>query len=102
VFVFVNGFVAAEGVEPNVSQLKGKERTTGRQPTFSRAVLATGKFPKVARFVNMSAELPDDQAFERALNWIVDGMASEIEPRAGSYKAARAKTARLDSKKRRR
>lgn len=65
-FVFVNGFVALEDIYQ------------GEQPLFSEAVLATGNFPKVARFIQMGAE-PPDQAFERALNWMLDGMASDIK-----------------------
>ncbi|HEX4227286.1 MAG TPA: TetR/AcrR family transcriptional regulator [Bryobacteraceae bacterium] len=73
-FVFVNGFVAAEGVD----QKRKRAKAQPQQPVFSKAVLATGKFPKVARFVEMGAELPDDQAFERALNWMLEGMASAV------------------------
>lgn len=78
-FVFVNGFVAAETAEVGASR-SPKQRRSGNQPLFSRAILATGKFPNVARFIQMSAELPDDQAFERALNWILNGIASDVEP----------------------
>jgi AcrR family transcriptional regulator len=74
-FVFVNGFVAAETALP---RSKGK-RQAANQPRFSSAVLATGKFPNVARFVAMGAELPDDDGFERALNWILDGIEADLE-----------------------
>ncbi len=61
-FVFVNGFVAVEG----------------QLPVFSKTVLASGQFPRVARIVKMDAE-PSDQAFERELNWMLDGIASDLE-----------------------
>jgi AcrR family transcriptional regulator len=77
-FVFVNGFVAAETADGGAPR-SPKKRRSGKQPVFSRAVLATGKFPNVARFVEMGAELPDDQAFERALHWILNGIASDLE-----------------------
>jgi AcrR family transcriptional regulator len=75
-FVFVNGFVAAETGQRGVS--KGQRRSAS-QPRFSRAILATGKFPNVARFVEMGSELPDDQGFERALNWILNGIKADLQ-----------------------
>jgi len=74
--VFVNGFVAAETGQRGVS--KGQRRSAS-QPRFSRAILATGKFPNVARFVEMGSELPDDQGFERALNWILNGIKADLQ-----------------------
>jgi AcrR family transcriptional regulator len=68
--VFVNGFVAAE--------LSG----SGRKVRFSQTVLETGKFPQVARFAAEHPEEPEDQGFERALTWILDGIAAEIENQA--------------------
>jgi AcrR family transcriptional regulator len=76
-FVFVNGFVAAEtanaGTRPSKTRLRA-----ANQPRFSSAVLATGKFPNVARFLAMDAELPDDDGFERALNWILNGIEADL------------------------
>jgi AcrR family transcriptional regulator len=63
-FVFVNGFVAAETAGADIRPSKGRP-PAAHQPRFSSAVLATGKFPNVARFVAMGAELPDDDGFER-------------------------------------
>ncbi len=80
-FVFVNGFVAAEGAEAGSRPSKTRRSSTNR-PRFSRAVLATGKFPKVAQFASMDAELPDDDGFERALNWILDGIAADLSAHA--------------------
>jgi len=77
-FVFVNGFVAAEAVATGRQSGKGQPRAT-HQPRFSTPVLATGKFPNVARFVEMGAELPDDDSFERALKWILDGIEADLE-----------------------
>lgn len=99
-FVFVNGFVAAERIEQARPGSKEKRRPSRQHPSFSRAILATGKFPKVARFVEMGAELPDDQAFERALNWILNGIASDIQPRARTYDAPRLKKTPLNFKNR--
>src|SRR5271165_370978 len=70
-FVFVNGFVASETAREARSKRKGRTQTTG-QPVFSKAVLASGKYPNVARFVETGAELPDDEGFERSLNWMLD------------------------------
>ena len=88
-FVFVNGFVAAEGIDADRSGPKGKQRRTTQQPVFSKAVLANGNFPNVARFIEMGAELPDDQAFERALNWMLAGIAADIPPQARSLTRAK-------------
>lgn len=76
-FVFVNGFVAAETAQAGTRPLK-KGPSAANQPRFSSAVLATGKFPNVARFLAMGAELPDDDGFERALNWILDGIEADL------------------------
>lgn len=81
-FVFVNGFVAAETAHAGIRAPKS-QRPAGNQPRFSSAVLATGKFPNVARFVAMGAELPDDDGFERALNWILDGIEADLSVRIG-------------------
>ena len=79
-FVFANGFVAAE-IGRGAGTAKGA-RHAFRQPRFSRAVLATLRYPHVSRFVSLGAELPDDDAFERALHWILDGIEAELEERA--------------------
>jgi len=79
-FVFVNGFVAAETTSGSGLRHPRQRRSRAPLPVFSRAVLATGKFPHVARFVEAGSELPDDEAFRRALNWILNGMASDFQP----------------------
>lgn len=79
-FVFVNGFVTAENAP----------RKLAHQPRFSKAILATGKFPNVTRFVEMGAELPDDEGFERALNWILDGIEADLQTQVRAH-AARGK-----------
>jgi AcrR family transcriptional regulator len=87
-FVFVNGFVAAESVAAGRRGPKGQQRAT-HQPRFSRAILASGDFPHVDRVVEMSAELPDDDGFERALNWILDGIEADLAAKAGTQAAKR-------------
>jgi AcrR family transcriptional regulator len=82
-FVFVNGFVAAESSGPSAGESEGR-RPPVNQPTFAKAILATGNFPHVKRFLEMTAEIPDDQGFERALNLILNGVASEIQLHGGS------------------
>lgn len=76
-FVFVNGFVSVEIADAGIRPAKGT-RPAAHQPRFSRAVLESGKFPHVSRFVEMGAELPDDDGFERALNWILDGIEADL------------------------
>jgi AcrR family transcriptional regulator len=77
-FVFVNGFVAAESSGSAAPRSAGR-RPSVNQPTFSKAILATGNYPHVRRFIEMTAEIPDDQGFERALNLILNGVTSEIQ-----------------------
>jgi len=78
-FVFVNGFVAAESSSRATS--KGERmRPSASQPSFSKAILATGDYPHVQQLVDIGAELPDDEGFTRALDWILNGIASEIKP----------------------
>lgn len=98
VFIFVNGFVAVETENKSKSQRR-KPQHSGTYPlSFSRAVLATGKFPNVERFIEMEAESPDDEGFDRALQWILNGMSSTIE--SLSSNTARSKPAALTFKKR--
>jgi AcrR family transcriptional regulator len=92
-FVFVNGFVAAETGDAGAPRSKRQPRSAN-QPRFSRAILATGKFPNVVRFVEMGAELPDDQGFERALNWILDGIKADLGAH-GRIRATHRKKKRL-------
>jgi Tetracyclin repressor-like, C-terminal domain len=87
-FVFVNGFVAAEAPYTGMHAEKG-QRGAANQPRFSSAVLATGMFPNVARFVTMGAELPDDEGFERALHWILDGIEADLGAHAASQTTKR-------------
>ena len=80
-FVFVNGFVATESWDSALSKAK-RPKVPGRRPNFSKAILNTGRYPHVQQFVSMGAELPDDEGFARSLDWILNGFASEIHPRA--------------------
>jgi AcrR family transcriptional regulator len=77
-YVFVNGFVAAESSGSSVRKGEGR-RPPVNQPTFAKAILATGNYPNVALFIETAAEIPDDQGFERALNLILNGVATEIQ-----------------------
>jgi AcrR family transcriptional regulator len=91
-YVFVNGFVAAESSGTSVR--KGEvRRPSANQPTFAKAILATGNYPNVARFIEMAAEIPDDQGFERALNLILNGVAAEIRLHGRSRAAKQGKEA---------
>ncbi|MCU1293132.1 MAG: hypothetical protein JWP08_1982, partial [Bryobacterales bacterium] len=87
-FVFVNGFVAAETAHLGMRPTKTR-RPAANQPRFSSAVLATGKFPNVARFIAMGAELPDDDGFGRALHWILNGIEADLAAQAGAQAAKR-------------
>jgi AcrR family transcriptional regulator len=73
-YVFVNGFVADEESAPAAGETKALN-----QPNFATPILATGNYPQVQRFIEMSAEIHDDQAFEHALAVILNGVASEIQ-----------------------
>jgi AcrR family transcriptional regulator len=77
-FVFVNGFVADERSGSTACKSEGL-RPSVNQPTFAKAILATGNYPHVKRFIEMTAVIPDDQGFERALNLILNGVACEIQ-----------------------
>jgi AcrR family transcriptional regulator len=77
-FVFVNGFVAAESSGPSACK-SARRKSSVSHPNFAKAILATGNYPHVKRFIEMSAEIPDDQGFERALNLVLNGVASEIQ-----------------------
>jgi AcrR family transcriptional regulator len=89
-FVFVNGFVAAESSGSCKSDGRGPSLN---RPNFAKAILATGKYPHVKRFVEMTAEDHDDQGFEHALDLILNGVASEIERHARSLAAKQRKQA---------
>jgi AcrR family transcriptional regulator len=85
-FVFVNGFVAAESSGSSACPSPGR-RPSLHQPNFAKAVLANGNYPHVKRFIEMTAEIHDDQGFERALNLILNGVASEIQLHKRSLRA---------------
>jgi AcrR family transcriptional regulator len=91
-FVFVNGFVAAESSGSSAPRIAGR-RPSANQPAFAKAILATGNYPHVRRFIEMTAEIPDDQGFERALNLILNGVASEIQTHRRSPAAKQGKEA---------
>ena len=77
-YVFVNGFVADEVSAPSAGENR-REPKAANQPNFAKAILATGNYPQVKRFIEMSAEIHDEQAFEHALVVILNGVASEIQ-----------------------
>jgi len=64
-----------------------------KQPIFAKAILATGNYPNVALFIEMTAEIPDDQGFERALDLILNGVAAEIQLYGRSRAAKQGKEA---------
>jgi len=88
-FVFVNGFVADESSESCARKNEG--RRSSNQPNFAKAILATGNYPHVKRFIEMTAEIHDDQGFEHALNLILNGVASEIRLPGRSVTSKRGK-----------
>ena len=90
-FVFVNGFVAAESW--GSCDGKSERRRSANQPTFAKSILATGNYPHVKRFVEMSEEIRDDQGFERDLNLVLNGIACEIQLHGRSLAAKRGKEA---------
>jgi AcrR family transcriptional regulator len=91
-FLFVNGFVAAESSGSFAGKSEGR-RPAVNHPAFAKEILATGNYPNVTRFIEMTAEIPDDQGFERALNLILNGVASEIQLHEKSLAAKQGKEA---------
>jgi AcrR family transcriptional regulator len=91
-YVFVNGFVAAESSGSSTRNGQGR-RPSVNQPTFAKAILATGDYPHVKRFIEITAEIPDDQGFEHALDLILNGIASEIQLHGRSLAAKQRKEA---------
>jgi tetracycline repressor-like protein len=91
-YVFVNGFVAAESSGSSARKGQGR-RPSVNQPTFAKPILATGNYPRVTRFIEMTAEIPDDQGFEHGLNLILNGVASEIQLHGRSLAAKQRKEA---------
>jgi AcrR family transcriptional regulator len=92
-FVFVNGFVAAESSGSSARQNEGR-RLPVNHPNFAKAILATGNYPHVKRFIEMTAENRDDEGFQHALNLILNGVASEIHLHGRSLAARQGKEAR--------
>jgi AcrR family transcriptional regulator len=91
-FVFVNGFVAAESLRSSGCKQQVRQQSVNH-PNFAKAILATGNYPHVKRFIQMTADIPDDQGFERALNLILNGVASEIQLHGRSLAAKQRKEA---------
>jgi AcrR family transcriptional regulator len=91
-FVFVNGFVAAESSGSTAGKSE-RRRPVVNHPNFAGAILATGNYPNVKRFIEMAAENRDDQGFEHALNLILNGVASEVQLHGRSLAAKHGKEA---------
>jgi hypothetical protein len=91
-FVFVNGFVADESSGSCAYKTEGRRRSVNH-PNFAKTILATGDYPHVKRFIEMTAEIRDDQGFEHALNLILNGVASEIRLHGRSLAAKQEKEA---------
>jgi AcrR family transcriptional regulator len=89
-FVFVNGYVAAESSQPAARKGGGRPRAV-QHPNFARAILATGNYPQVKRFIDMSSETPNDRGFEQALNLVLNGVTSEIQLRGKAFAAKQTK-----------
>ena len=64
----MNGFVASTGASVPARH--------------SRARLATGRYPAVARLLSKDAPRAPDEALERPVAWVLDGARRELE-RAG-------------------
>jgi AcrR family transcriptional regulator len=77
VWLFVNRFVEFETGAADTPRSKNR-RVSGHQFTCSGAVLASGQFPNVQRLLEMESEPPEEE-FERSLNLILNGVASELE-----------------------
>ena len=91
-FVFVNGFVADESSGSCAHKSEGR-RPSVNHPNFAKAILASGKYPHVKQFIEMTAENRDDQGFEHALNLILNGVASEIRLHGRSLAAKQGREA---------
>ena len=76
---FVIGFVSNEDQESSLRVPAARAQS----PVFAEPILATGRYPHVAKFVAAGIEPADDTAFARALNWLLDGVRPEFEKRAG-------------------
>jgi len=82
-YVFVMGYVGVELSEQESYQRAGmteEERRRAVAPYMDR-VIATGRFPNLARFLVSGAEMPDDRGFEFGLDCVLDGMAAKVKPR---------------------
>ena len=82
---FTIGFVSRERLNS-----AGKKEKTSSQDLFSPQVLALGKFPQVVALVEKGIEPASDAAFARSLEWVLNGIASEMpDARSKRAKAAR-------------
>jgi AcrR family transcriptional regulator len=80
-YVFVMGYVGFELAEEESYRKVGMseaERRHAVTPYLDR-VIATGRFPNLARFLVAGTDLPDDRGFEFGLDCVIEGMAARIK-----------------------
>jgi AcrR family transcriptional regulator len=83
VHTFTQGYVLHEIAEEQAQRRTGLgvEEWRRRQAPWIRQVIASGRYPLVARVVLDAEDFPDpDQVFERRLAYVLDGLSSLLEP----------------------
>ena len=82
---FVQGYVLSELGEREAQRRTGlsEEEWRRRVGPWVRKVIASGRYPRVARVVLEAEDFPDaDAVFERRLGYVLDGLAHLMQPGA--------------------
>jgi AcrR family transcriptional regulator len=80
-YVFVMGYVGFELAEEESYRRVGMSEPQRRKSVapYMERVIATGRFPNLARFLVAGAEMPDDRGFEFGLDCVLDGIAAKVK-----------------------
>lgn len=74
---YVTGAIQREASEPFRAR-GGGPRGTPETGAYLRRMLATGRFPNLARVVGNAGEFSADVVFDRGLEWVLDGIAAQL------------------------
>ena len=74
-FNFTIGFVSSEDSDRS----KTNDVGSSTPELFASHILASSKFPTVVAFLKIGVEPPNDRVFSSSLEWILNGLAKEIQ-----------------------
>jgi AcrR family transcriptional regulator len=71
------GYTIREGIAVGPEE-RARGIVEAFQEPYIQALLDSGEFPLLSRFVEEGGELPETQRFEQGLDWLLDGFAAKL------------------------